>query len=97
MVDGIVRDGAAKGDKIAGYQTAVAQNLGGRGWCGITLEMEMFAAAAYGDDDGDQVGDPGPALPEMEGMEAQQGDSKGDETGNHDADVDADFVGAQRC
>jgi hypothetical protein len=96
VVDGIVRDGAAKGDEVAGDQAAKGQDLRGLCRLGVALEVEVLAAAADGDDDGDEVGDPGPALPEVEGLEAHQGDGEGDEAHDDDADVDADLVGVER-
>src|SRR5690348_10616028 len=63
---------------------------------GVALETQVPAAAAEGDGDGEQAGDPGPALPEVDGVEAQQGDGEGDEAGDGDTDVDADAVRVQR-
>ena len=54
-----------------------------------------MAAAADGDDEGDEVGDPAPSLVRVDGPEAEEGYGKGDEAGDDDADGDAHFFGVE--
>ena len=50
--------------------------------------MQVLAAAADGDDDGDAGGDPGEALVHVQGGVAAEGDDEGQD--GHDDDSDAD-------
>lgn len=95
VVDGIIRHGAAKGDEVPGDEAAKGQDLGGRQGFALALELQVFTATADGDRDGYEVGDPRPALPEVESLEAEQRDGEGDETGDDDADVDVNFARVQ--
>lgn len=46
----------------------------------------MLAAAASGDDQGDETGDPGVALEDMEDAVAEKGDEDSDDGDNDNAD-----------
>lgn len=71
--------------------------MGGGGGRGGGLVAQVVATAADGDDEGDEVGDPAPALVEVHGFEAEERDGEGDEGGHDDADGDADFFGVDGC
>lgn len=91
VVDGVVGDGAAKGEEVAGDEPAVGEHLGrGGGRDAGGLEVEVAAAAADGDDDGDEVGDPAPAVEDVQGAVAEERGGEAHEADDDDADARAD-------
>lgn len=59
--------------------------------------MEVAAATTDGDDKSYEVGNPGLSLPEVDEVEAEEGDAEGDEAGDDDAYVDAHVGGVEGC
>lgn len=95
MIDEIVGRGTTKGEKITGDQTTIGQYLSRRRRRNIALQVEILAATPHGDDQRNQVGDPGPSFPEMKRPIAQEGGGKRHETDDDNADVHADIIRTQ--
>jgi hypothetical protein len=93
MIDGVIRDSSAECEEITSNQTAISQNLGSGRRRNYTLQVEILAAAADGNEKSNKVGDPGPTLYPVQSAVAQDGRDKGHYGHNRDTNADANFLG----
>lgn len=95
MVYAVIRSCATKGDEVPGYQAPIRENLFDARGRGIHLETQVVASTTHGNDEGDQVGDPGPPLPGMDCFEAEKRHGEGHEAHDDDTDARADTIWIQ--
>lgn len=89
MINGEIGSRSAKGDEVTGEQAAIRQDLRRRGRWDLLLVGEVLPADADGDGENDQVGEPLPALPNVQDAVAEQREDEAGEDDDDDADGDA--------